>query len=263
MTAQPITVAPDYAPTAPLIRLLGPLEIAGWRVPTATKPRQLLAVLASRPGQQVTVETLIDELWLDPSRIKKPRLSVETYVYHLRRDNQVEVARMPRGYALLIDPMQVDAVRFETFVQAAKRDFASGNFLAAEDALLAAKSLWRGPALGDVEHGPVLYRWAAGIEDRYRAAREAGWEIALRLGRHRDILDELRAALREDWTAEHVAQLLMTALYRSGRQVEALAVFRTVRRALIEEQGLRPCRELQRLEQQILAGGPALELEAK
>jgi DNA-binding SARP family transcriptional activator len=262
MTALPITVAPDYALGAPSVRLFGTMEFTFGKTPTATKQRQLLALLASRAGQQVTMRTLIEELW-PGLEIRKPRASVETYVRWLRKSFGHEtIPRRPMGYTFAVDPMMVDAHRFGAYVDQAERE-SHGDVLAAQDTLRAAMSLWRGPVLEDVERGPVLYRWAAGVEDKYRTAQALGWGIALRQGRHRDILDELRAALREDWTAEHVAQLLMTALYRSGRQVEALAVFRTVRRALIEEQGLRPCRELQRLEQQILAGDSALELAAK
>jgi DNA-binding SARP family transcriptional activator len=231
MTAQPITVAPDYAPTAPLIRLLGPLEMAGGHPPTAPKPRQVLALLASQPGQRVSMAAFAEELWADTG-IRKPNQSVETYIYRIKQDHGcLPVEHRPQGYILNVNPMDVDALRFVSFADQAAREVVAGRLVAAQDTLRAAFSLWRGSVLEDVARGPLLSRWAAGIVDRHRTARLLGFEIDLRLGRHREVLDGLRHELRADWTREDIAQTLMTALCRSQRRVEALNVYRTVREA--------------------------------
>lgn len=247
------------APAPIIVRLLGPLEMAGHTIPTASKMRQTLALLASHPGQQVTVDAFIEEIWGDGRQIRKPKQSVETYIMRLRRF--VHIERRALGYALMVDPMSVDAVRFMAFVDQARSE--ARDPLRAQDTLLAAFSLWSGPVLEDVTHGPLLSRWVSSVEDRYRTGRQLGFDVSLQLGRHREVLDDLHAELRAEWTREDVAQSLMLALYRSQRRVEALNVYRTVREALAEEHGLDPCPGLARLQQQILAGDPSLELNGE
>ncbi len=257
MTA--VSLAP---PTAPTIGLLGTFEIAD--LPTASKERQTLALLAVHAGKTVSSELLIEELWSGEKTIGFPRQSMQTYVYHIRnRGIHLIDHHRQHGYRLCADPFEVDATRFTSFVDRARHAFAEGRDREATDVLLAALSLWRGPILANVTHGPVLTRWIQGMEDRYRTARLLRFDIALKLGHHRDILDDLRGELRADRSREDIAETLMVALYRSQRRAEALNIYRTVREALAEEHGLDPCPRLQRLQQQILSGDPGLELNGE
>lgn len=222
MTAQPIAVAPDYTPTAPLVRLLGPMNLVGYATPTAAQERQTLALLAVNAGHHVSMEMFEEELWSERRRIRKPAQAIQTYVGHLRKHPVLRIETRRRGYVLLCDPDLVDATRFETLVGQARREYRAGLTSPAQDTLRAAFSLWTGRVLEDVERGPLLASWAAGITDKFRTARELGWDIALQGGRHRDVLDELRAAVWQDWTAEPLALRLMIALYRAGRRAEGI-----------------------------------------
>ena len=124
--------------------------------------------------------------------------------------------------------------------------------------LAAAFSLCRGPVLVDVRCGPLLSAIAARVQDRVISARELSFEIELTMGHHREVLDALRAAWREDPTREDTAAMLMTALFRCWRKVDALEVYRQTRHAL-GEYGLDPGPALEWLQQQVLRGDRALE----
>jgi DNA-binding SARP family transcriptional activator len=262
MTALPITVAPDYAPTAPKIRVLGPLEVTGSTAPTAPMIRQLLAVLARFAQRRVSLVDLATELWGEEHTQSIP--SIQTFVMFLRKVPGIWIDTRHRGYALMsAAPMDVDALRFTSLVSQAAAEYKAGGLHAARDTLLAGLSLWRGQALEDVERGRLLSGWAVDLEDSRRTARALRFEIDLRFGLHRDILDELRAAWRANPAEEPTAGLLMLALYRSDRRVAALDIYRDTRAALLDGYGLDPGPGLARLQQQILSGDPALELNGE
>jgi len=265
VTAEPLTLVPDAALEHPAVCLLGPLEFADGSSPTSSMVCQTLALLAAQPGKIWTASALIDELWAERKLINRPKQSVETYIHLLRRDwgHWLHIEHRQGGYCLVADPAAVDAHRFVALAEQARHEADEGHLLRATDTLRAAFSLWRGPVFCGVEPTPWLTRWATGIEDRRRTARQLGFDIALKLGHHRDVLDDLREELRADWSREDIAETLMVALYRSQRRAEALNIYRTVREALAEEHGLDPCPRLQRLQQQILSGDPALELEER
>jgi DNA-binding SARP family transcriptional activator len=264
MTTQPITLAPsaEAADKPILIGLLGPLHIMGEPVPSATKLRQSLAFLAMHAGEQVTVVDFIWELWGGKPPRKREQ-SIQTYVMLLRRIPGVSIVTRPQGYSLMADPFEVDALRFARFAARARREFGAGDILAAEDTLRAAFSLWRGPVLSEVECGPLLTSLREEIEDARRSALDLRFEVDLQAGRHREIIGDLSAAVRNNPGREDTAAMLMLALYRSNRRAEALKVFQQVRSALVAEYGLEPCPALQRLQGQILAGDPSLELNGE
>lgn len=255
-TAQPL-LAPTDSPT---VHLLGPLGVAGCPAPTAKMQRQVLAVLAIHAGHLTPMAKFVQELWGGPTRCS--RGSVETYVLFLRRlIGRDSIVFSRGGYTLAIPPLQVDAHRFDSYVSQAEHEYRLRGFGACGDLLRAALSLWVGDPLADVEQGPVSTQFARRMIDRHHTARLLTVDVALATSRHRDVLDPLRAMVREDWCAEDVARRLMVALYRSQRRVEALNVYRTVREALADEQGLDPCDDLNRLHHQILAGDPQLNGE--
>lgn len=259
MTAPPIPLAPS---TETVVRLLGPLEFSTGPPPTAAKLMHAAALLAYNAGQLTSRAQFLSELW-HGTPPRSGEQCIQSYVYLLRHSGLTIEARQ-RGYMLVCPPLDVDAHRFVHYVKMARQDVAAGRFAAADDLLRAAESLWRGQPLEDVDCGGTLTEWVAALGDAYRTARRLRIELGLLSGHHREVLDELRADLRaSDWCREDVAELLMVALYRSQRRVEALNVYRTVREALAEEHGLDPCSGLQLLQQQILAGDPALELNGE
>jgi len=259
MTAHPITFTPTA--TAPRVRLLGPLEVTGCSPPTAAKRRATLAMLAVHAGSYLSFDELSRELW-EHRPIGNPKQSVITYVTHLRRRHGLPVESRPGGYVLRVPALEVDVLRYLSFVDRARREAAQGSLLAAEDTLRAARSLWRGGFLEDVTCGPVLSGWRLLVEECRREATLLGFDIDLRAGRVRDAAVGLRVEWLRDRCREDTAARLMVALYTLGRQVDALNVHRDTATALREEYGLDPGVGLQRLQGQILAGDPALELEA-
>ncbi|MEW1956732.1 AfsR/SARP family transcriptional regulator [Kineococcus sp. NPDC059986] len=254
------------------VKLLGPLE-AGvdgiGTAPTAAKPRQVLALLALNPGRVVPVSTLVDELWGE----RVPRsaaTTLQTYVLQLRR--MLTVALAPcglaakdvlvtrhAGYGLDIAPGAVDVHRFDELRTAGRAAAEAGDAHAASDLLGRALDLWRGPALVDVETGPVLSIEVAGMEENRLAVLEARIDADLTLGRHGAVLGELavltaRHPLHETFCAQY-----MTALYRAGRASRALAEFTRLRHTLDEELGLEPTLPLRRLQEAVLRSDERLD----
>lgn len=262
MTAEPIALAPSLD-TPIQVGLLGPLEMAGGLAPSARKVRQTLALLAVRANTLVSVEDFVLELW-DARPPRKEMQSVQSYILELRRLKVLDIEFRHCGYLLhLPSALDVDSARFVHFVESARRDLRSGALLMAQDLLRAAFSLWRGNPLEDVHKGPLLSGEAARLIDWWHTARDLQWEIDLRSGRHRELVDDLAASVRGNPMREDTAAKLMLALYRSNRRAEALQVFQRLRAELVREIGLEPCPALCRLQQQILAGDPVLELNGE
>ncbi len=240
--------------------ILGPLLVHGPDGPVeikAPKHRALFAMLLlSHREAAVTAERLIDALWgEDPPATAHKALQV--HVSQLRRalGPVNAIVTLPAGYAVQLEPGDLDLERFETLVARA-RDAAPEQ--ATED-LREALALFRGPPLADA---PLL--GTASLEaDRIAAARlgaiEQRIEHDLALGRHTAVVPELEALAAEHPYRERLHGHLALSLYRCGRQADALDVLRRVRTSLVEDLGLDPGRELQRLESAILAHDPALE----
>lgn len=253
------------APAAIQARLLGPFEMTGVQLKRGSRlVRRTLALLVVNAGHIVTFTDLIRELWPD-GPIGDPMTSIQTYVMALRKQSGIGrdgITTASCGYALTaVHRDEVDVWRYMRLVDKAHAEFREERLREATDVLLAAGSLWRGGALEDVDCGPKLAEWQRMVADRQRTAVALGFEVALRSGRHRDVLDGLRAAWRADKTHEPTAAQLMLALHRSQLRGEALEVFGQTRAALLDGLGLDPGVGLRRLQQQILAGDP--ELEAK
>jgi DNA-binding SARP family transcriptional activator len=244
-------------------RILGPLEVvdAGRTVPLgAAKQRALLAILVLRAGEVVAAERLADELWGE----RPPRTALHTiqvYVSALRKalaQDGVLVTRPP-GYALQAGREDVDLGRFELLFEQGRRARAGGDAERAADLLREALALWRGPALADFAYEPFAQAAAERLEELRFAALEERVEADLALGRHAELVPELEALVREHPLREQPRAQLMLALYRAGRQAEALAVYQDTRRALLDELGIDPGPALQRLERGILNQDEALD----
>jgi predicted ATPase/DNA-binding SARP family transcriptional activator len=246
--------------THPLeIRLLGPFEVlAGGRPANVSggKRQGLLALLALRRGRVVGVDSLIDALWGNDLPAA-PRNAVQHHVARLRAAlGQDAIVASPDGYALT--DATVDALRFEELLGEARSALRAGDAGAAADSVTFALDLWRGPAL----HGLTDTAWfsaeARRLESLRADALEEQFEAALALGDHREIVAALRAALEENPFRERLWGQLMLALYRCGRQPDALEAYGEARRVLSEQMALEPGPELRRLQEAILTHDPAI-----
>ncbi|WP_327309941.1 AfsR/SARP family transcriptional regulator (plasmid) [Streptomyces sp. NBC_01298] len=258
------------------IRVLGPLnaEVNGVSiVPTAGKPRQLLALLALYPGRVVPVPTLMEELW--GTELPQSALTtLQTYILQLRRrlgtamgpDTQgsakdVLVTRYG-GYLLQVPSEAVDVHSYESLAAEGQQAFEEGEDALASKCLREALELWEGPALVDVRVGPILDIEVLRLEESRLVARERRIDADLRLGRHVELLAELTDIIARHPQHEGLHSQAMLALYRSGRQASALDVYRRLRQRLIEELGVEPSPQLQRLHQAMLAVDPRLDVVA-
>jgi DNA-binding SARP family transcriptional activator/class 3 adenylate cyclase len=251
-------------------RILGPLEVLDAQGrPLALggpKQRALLAVLLLHAGQVVAVERLIDELWgQDPPDTAAHSLQV--YVANLRKILEPHRPRRAAGGALrtrapgyLVDPgpEELDLIRFERLAAEGRVALAAGEPAGAAQLLGEAEGLWRGPALGDVTLVASGQGEVVRLEERRLAAVEDRIEAELALGHHAELVGELQALVAAQPLRERLWGHLMLALYRSGRQAEALEAYRQTRETLAEELGIDPSPALQDLERAILAQDPTL-----
>jgi DNA-binding SARP family transcriptional activator len=245
--------------------LLGSLEVRRDGAHVALgglRERSLLAVLLLHANELVTTERLVDELWGD----HPPKAGVKTiqvYVSRLRRllGAEMIVTRAP-GYELVTDPARIDVHRFERLAAAGRRALVAGDAATACARLREALALWRGPPLSDFAYEPFAQPHAARLEELRLTAIEDRCEADLSQGRASELIAELQALAARHPLRERVRRHLMLALYRSGRQADALDVYRDTRATLVEELGIEPGRELQRLERAILEQDPSLERPA-
>jgi YVTN family beta-propeller protein len=243
-------------------RILGPLEVSSdaGDVPLGgAKKRALLAALLLHANEAVSVERLVDELW-PASPPKTAEKTVRVYVSQLRKalDGDGRLERHGRGYMLKLDDDDLDATRFEALITEGRDHLAAGKPDRAAVTLTNALGLWRGPPLADFVYEPFAQSAIARLEERRLVCLEERIEADLALGRHEDVVAELEALVRDHPLRERLRGQLMLALYRSGRQSEALDVYQSTRRTLVEEVGLEPGPSLQALERQILNQDSAL-----
>jgi DNA-binding SARP family transcriptional activator len=242
-------------------RILGPLEVQidGAALPLrGSKQRALLAALLLRANRVVSSEQLIDELWGEQPPDTAPN-TLQVYVSNLRKTlGRDVVVTQPPGYLVRAGVDELDAVRFERLVAE------SHDLPAAEAAprLREALALWRGPALADFAYEPFAQTEIARLEELRLAATEERIAAELALGRPADVVGELEALVIEHPLRERLRELLMLALYRSGRQAEALQEYQRTRSELVEQLGIDPGTALQRLEKAILVQDPSLDLAA-
>ena len=243
-------------------RILGPLELVenGRQVELAGgRQRKLLAVLLVHAGQVVSTDRLIDALWGERPPASAAKV-LQNAISQLRRSlgEQLIVTRAP-GYVLVADPETIDAHRFESLLDDGKTRLAAGDPAEAAGILREALALWRGPALDDLAYEAFAETEPARLEELRLRALEERIEADLALGRHADLIGELERLVAAHPLRERPRGQLMLALYRSGRQAEALRVHQEGRRLLAEELGLEPGGALRQLEQQIISQDPALE----
>jgi len=238
-------------------RLLGPLEVRdGERVLDVRrlKQRALLAALALRAGDVVSTERLVDELWGERAP-KTAKHALENYVSELRKilGKDVILTR-PSGYELHVEPDQVDVAQFERLVaEASGKDVDERA-----ERLGRALSLFRGPPLADLVFEPFAGTEAPRLAELELAAREELVEAELELGHHTQVVAVVEPLVALHPYRERLRAQLMLALYRCGRQAEALAAYQDARRILVEELGIDPGEELQELERSILRQDPVL-----
>jgi DNA-binding SARP family transcriptional activator len=252
-------------------RLLGPLEVhAEGRVLQigGQRRRALLALLLLHANEVVSSDRLIEELWGE----RPPQAAATALQGHisrlrklLNRDGtaeQILITRAP-GYVLELEPDQLDLYRFERLREEARALRSVNDLAGASASLREALSLWRGPPLADLAYEPFAQGEAARLEELRLTALEERIEADLALGRHADLVSELEVLVAEHPFREGFCRQLMLALYRSGRQAEALEAYQRARRGLVDELGIEPGQPLRELEQAILRQDAALELAAE
>ena len=239
-------------------RILGPLEVVeqGRALPLGgARQRTLLALLLTRANEVVSADRLIDELW----GAHPPRTAANALQYHVSQlrkalaPHEAIVTQEP-GYVIRVGPDELDLLRFEALVEEARQ---AAPELAAQR-LREALDLWRGPALADLAHESFAQTEIPRLEELRLAALERRFDADLALGRYAELVGEVQVLVREHPLRERLRAVLMQALYGSGRQVEALEIYRETRRLLVDELGIEPSPALHELEQAILRQDPAL-----
>jgi basic membrane lipoprotein Med (substrate-binding protein (PBP1-ABC) superfamily)/DNA-binding SARP family transcriptional activator len=247
-------------------RILGALEAeapSGSAVPLGPpKQRALLAILLLHVGEIIPTDQLIDLLWAD----RAPRTaahSIQIYVSELRRVLEPLVGggailTRPPGYQLQLPADEIDAKRFERMVTEGARSLADGDRAAGIGLLREALRLWRAPALSDFAYEEFAQPYIRRLHDLHLDAIETLAAAELEAGRVAEVVSLLEAAIQEDPLRERSRELLMLALYRSGRHTEALRTFQKLRELLDDELGLDPSPPLQRLQERIILHDPTL-----
>ncbi|MEU2425302.1 AfsR/SARP family transcriptional regulator [Streptomyces sp. NPDC007851] len=271
------------------IKLLGPFiaqEQYGSIVPSAAKPRQILALLALRARGVVTAATLMEELWGDQAPRSAPT-TLQTYILKLRR--LLEQALTPRddlpgnpadgraarlrhvqakevlvtrhgGYLLDVEPGVIDTQEFERLQGLGQAAFAAADFAAASTLLGQALALWRGPALVDVKAGLVLEIEVLRLEEARMTALESRIAADLRLGRHCQVLSELAVLSAQHPLHEGLHAQFMAAQYASGRVWQALQTYQRLCTTLGAELGIEPSARVRRLYESMLAADASLDV---
>lgn len=243
-------------------RVLGPFEVADGDRPLTlggTRQRSVLAILVLHAGETVSSDRLIDQLWGERPPADA-QTALQQHVSRLRKalEPHAVLVTRPPGYALDIDPRQVDLEQFRGAVERGRRELGEGRADAAARTFRAGLALWRGPPLADIANEPFATEAIRELDEQRLAALESRVEADLALGRHADLVTELRSLVREHPLREGFRAQLMLALYRCGRQAEALEAYAEARETLVSELGLEPGPELQALQQAILTHDESL-----
>jgi DNA-binding SARP family transcriptional activator/tetratricopeptide (TPR) repeat protein len=239
-------------------RVLGPVEVwsGGERVPLrGPRPRALLALLLLAEGRIVAVDRLIGALWEQPPPTAVAQ--VHSIVSGLRRAVPADrIVTQGGGYRIRFDADELDWCRFQRLVREAEQLPAGER----AEVLAEALGLWHGPALGGLPQTPILAAEARRLDERRLKAVEDRITAGLELGRHAELIADLTALVAENPLRESLRAQLMLALYRGGRQADALECYRAGRELVRVELGLEPGPDLQRLHTNILTGTPELDL---
>jgi WD40 repeat protein/DNA-binding SARP family transcriptional activator len=246
-------------------RILGRLEVDAGSGPIGLggpKQRAVLAHLIVRANELVPAETLVDELWGEKPP-QKARNIVQNYVSHLRKAlGHDRIEWTAPGYRLRLDADELDAARFDALVRDANKAFGTDPNVAV-GLLEAALALWHGAALAGLADQPMLSAEATRLDDLRLQAQEQRLEGLLALGARRRAIGELEVLLAQHPLRESLWALLMLALYRDGRQADALTAYQRARTILADELGIDPSPELTRLHERILRQDPGLELRGR
>ena len=250
--------------------ILGPLEVcrSGRAVPLGgPRQRAVLALLLLEANRAVSMDRLAEDVWGgDPP--EGWATTLQTYVFHLRRALEPDRARgdaggvlvtRDRGYLLRVDREHLDAALFQDGFTAGRAALQAGRYAEAAETLRGALDLWRGPVLADLADYAFIQREAVRLEELRLAAVEARIDADLALGRHDALTAELEQLTADQPLRERLHGQLMLALYRCGRQADALAAYRHVRDLLADELGIDPGEPLQRLHAAVLAHDPELD----
>jgi predicted ATPase/DNA-binding SARP family transcriptional activator len=250
--------------------ILGPLEVTngGKPVPVAgSRERAVLVMLLLAANQVVSTDRLVEDLWGDHPP-ERPQRALQVFISRLRKilrdaTGEEHLATEPPGYRLLVDPADVDATHFEALLAEGRARAEAGDHVAAAATLTEALALWRGPALAGFTDEPFAAAPAARLEEGRLAAIEERIDADLASGRHGPLAAELDTLTKAHPLRERLWGQRMLALYRCGRQAEALRAYQDLRRSLGEELGLEPTAALSRLEAAILRHDPELDLDVK
>lgn len=244
--------------------LLGPLVVRRRGATVAVSPgkqRVILAMLLLNAGQVVSTDELAETLWSSgppPSGL----VAVQNYVMRLRNAlgdiGRDRILTQPPGYLIRVLADEFDVTRFETLLAEARAAARDGRWQEAQARARAALELWRGQPLADVDSDALAAREVPRLEELRLQALETRIDADVRLGRHADVVAELRQLASAHPLRERLHAQLMLALYRDSRQAEALAAYQVARQLLIDELGAEPGPELRALHQQILTGDPAI-----
>ena len=243
---------------------MGPFEVqigdTGAIALGGLRQRAVLAVLTLQANQVVSTDRLVDELWGDQARPGAAH-TLQVFVSRLRSRLGAGGSRLitrPPGYLFELNADELDAAVFEHMIRSARSYLAAGSVPEAETQLMDALALWRGPPLADFTYEPFAQSTIARVEELHLSAREELIETRLALGREPEVISDLEFLIREQPFRERPRAQLMLALYRSGRQADALEAFQDARRALVEELAIEPGAALRELEQAILRQDPGL-----
>jgi DNA-binding SARP family transcriptional activator len=252
-------------------RLLGPLEVLQDGRPVSLggrKPRALLAILLLHANEVVSADRLIDALWGE-SPPGTAGNTLQANISQLRRafgkegaapDGRILTQRP--GYVIRVQPEELDLARFEDLVDRGRKALAARDLEPAARLLREALALWRGPALADFAYESFAEHEIARLEELRLVALEERIEAEIAAGSHRELVPELERLTADHPLRERLRGQLMLALYRAGRQADALRVYQETRRALVDELGILPSPALQELERAILLQDPGLEAPA-
>src|SRR4051812_30180960 len=251
--------------------ILGPLRVTDDHerelAVGGSKRAALLAVLVLRANEVVSIDRLIEDLWDG----RPPATAAKTLQVHMSRlrralaagrngggDGGDGIVTRGNGYVLDVDPSHIDAEQFKQLVTEGVAALAEGAHARASTRLRSALALWRGDPLADFTYASFAQDEIARLDALRTVAVESAVEAELALGRHAELIPELKMLVKRHPLSEHLRAQLMLALYRSGRQAEALGVYRAARRVLVEQLGIEPGAELKDLERAILAQDASL-----
>ncbi|MFD7245687.1 BTAD domain-containing putative transcriptional regulator [Streptomyces massasporeus] len=256
-------------------RLLGPLEVEPAGGPPGSlvdlgghRQRAVLAYLLLHANKVVSTSQMLSALWADDEAPMTARKILQNAVWKLRgvlsrpprSEQSPELLTRAPGYLLRVPQQRVDLLDYEQRVVTGRAALAAGDVEPARRSLGEALALWRGPVLSDLVEEGICWPELTALQNRRLDVLEDHFEAALACGRHQLVLPDLESLVAAEPLRERASGQLMVALYRCGRQAEALAVFGRVRTALVEGLGLEPGRELHRLQQAILTQDPTLEV---